>query len=373
MIFADQITTAILVFLIFWILIYIVGKSLKLEKHGFEIKPLVLICRTKKVNSFIDWATQRLSTSVPVLTDISIVMGIGMMIFGAYKLSFNLYFFFSAPVQASPIFPAIPFLTIRESLPFFLMSIVILIVMHELAHGIAARYENIPIKSAGILLLAIIPGGFVEPDEESFKKAERRKKLRILAAGSSANLFFGIIVAVIMLSFFQPSGVLITNVVEDSPAAKVGIQSGDIIKAVDGISTPNLNTFRELMTNVKVGTTLAIELESTDGLLTTVTLTTIADSDNPNRAIIGVYPTDNVAITPLYQALFWMQLWSINLAIVNMFPIYPLDGDGLLYNIVEKYAKNYSKHIRIAATAGFLALLGLNMVFTYTIFGFISI
>ena len=41
-----------------------------------------------------------------------------------------------------------------------------MIIIHEFSHGILARVENVKINSIGLLLFAIIPGAFVEPDEE---------------------------------------------------------------------------------------------------------------------------------------------------------------------------------------------------------------
>ncbi len=82
-------------------------------------------------------------------------------------------------------------------LGYGLIALVTVIVVHEFAHGILARAEGIRIKSIGVLLLAIIPGAFVEPDEEEVKKANRLSKLRIYAAGSIFNIGFAAIALVI--------------------------------------------------------------------------------------------------------------------------------------------------------------------------------
>jgi hypothetical protein len=39
------------------------------------------------------------------------------------------------------------------------------------------------VRGGGILLIYIFPGAFVEPDEQEFKKAEKMKRLKVIAAG----------------------------------------------------------------------------------------------------------------------------------------------------------------------------------------------
>ncbi len=63
-------------------------------------------------------------------------------------------------------------------------------VVHELSHGVVAKAQRLPLKSVGLVLLAVIPpGAFVEPDEEELGKAPPlRARLRVYGAGSMANV-----------------------------------------------------------------------------------------------------------------------------------------------------------------------------------------
>ncbi|MCD6367588.1 MAG: hypothetical protein J7L45_00720, partial [Candidatus Aenigmarchaeota archaeon] len=61
---------------------------------------------------------------------------------------------------------------------YWIISVAILIFFHEGMHGILARAEKIRIKTLGLILLAVIPGAFVEPDEKQLKKANWKAKLR---------------------------------------------------------------------------------------------------------------------------------------------------------------------------------------------------
>jgi len=369
----DQLSFYLFIFLLAWIIAYLVGEKFRLKERGIEIFPLILILRTRKANRILDTIAKKTGRILPTVANIFIVLSVGLMVFGAYTLTKNLFYLFYRVEAAVPIFPAVPMITVRESLPYFLVSVAIIIFIHEFAHGIVASHEKVKVKSAGFMFLAIIPGGFVEPDEESFKKAELTKKLRILAAGSSANLVFGLVMILILAAFFPPTGVLIQGVVNDSPAAKAGLQPGDVIKSVYGKPTPNLNIFREIMRDVKVGETVVLEVEFKNGSTSTLKIKTISAPENKSRAIIGIYPSDYIKITPLYLTIFWVQLWSISIAIINMLPIYPLDGGSFVYYLLEKYFKKHAKTLKIIISIVFVALLGLNIALTFLRFGFISI
>jgi len=69
-----------------------------------------------------------------------------------------------------------------------LIGLIVVMVVHELSHGVVARAEKLRLKSVGLVLFAVIPGAFVEPDEDELKKAPLLSRLRVYAAGSMANI-----------------------------------------------------------------------------------------------------------------------------------------------------------------------------------------
>ncbi len=81
-----------------------------------------------------------------------------------------------------------------------IFGLIILIVVHELAHGIVARIEKIKVKSLGILTAGIFPiGAFTEPDERQLKRVEARKRMRVFSVGSMSNFLFGAIFLLLFL------------------------------------------------------------------------------------------------------------------------------------------------------------------------------
>ena len=116
-----------------------------------------------------------------------------------------------------------------------------------------------------------------------------------------------------------------------------------------------------------------MDVEFKNGTTSTLKIVTAPAPENKSRAIIGIYPVNYIKITPLYLTFFWIQLWSISIAIINMLPIYPLDGGSFINCLLEEYVKKHAKILKIIISATFISLLGLNIGLTFLKFGFISI
>ena len=116
--------------------------------------------------------------------------------------------------------------TIYVPLGYGLISLATVLIVHEFSHGILSRVEKINIKSVGLLLFTILPGAFVEPDEEELVKSSRLSQLRVYAAGSMANIALAIVALLIFSAVgtygipntFDENGIEIDRVVSDSPA-----------------------------------------------------------------------------------------------------------------------------------------------------------
>ena len=124
--------------------------------------------------------------------------------------------------------------------PEIVFGLLVGLVVHEGGHGLLCRVEDIDIESMGLVFLAVIPiGAFVEPSEESQRRADRGGRTRMFAAGVTNNfavtavafaLLFGPVIASVGLA----PGVPIGGAYDGSPASVAGIGHGDRITAVDG-------------------------------------------------------------------------------------------------------------------------------------------
>jgi Zn-dependent protease len=71
----------------------------------------------------------------------------------------------------------------------------------------------------------------------------------------------------------------------------------------------------------------------------------------------------------LSNQLFWIGLLSLNVAIFNMLPLYPLDGDCFLITLVEALKKGSGSKVRAIMSTISLLVLAANLTLTFFRFG----
>jgi len=376
--------TFLLGLVIFWLVLYALSRVVHLDKHGLDVKPFYLMYKSKALNNTLDnWAKKRRKLWL-ILSNISIAFGVGLMVFSIYILFNNLLSFIFSTGVAAPIFPVIPVLTIRLYwLPYFVVAAVVVILTHELAHGVTARLEEIPVLSTGIIVVLVLFGAFVEPDEKGFEKASVLSRLRMLAVGSSTNVVTALLVSLLLSGLFAPpAGVLIHEVVPGGPMDEAGFQNWDVLQAINNQTLLNQTAFFEYMKHIKPNETLTLTVLH-GNQITKKNITTIAAEENKSRAIIGVFQIstyspnrlglDQYTGFHLFWTLFWIYLLSLSVAIFNMFPLYPFDGERFLYYPLEKLMGKQKLKLRKMLNVLFLGLLAGNMVLSFVRFGLIPI
>jgi membrane-associated protease RseP (regulator of RpoE activity) len=343
---------------IFWATLFILYKVFKLERYNVEIKPyLVLLWKTEKLNVFIFKVANYARRFWKVLFTIGVFLGIGEALFTLNFFISNIISYYSRMGEVQPILPLIPGITISfNSLPYFIISVVLVFFFHEFAHGIAAFTENVNIKSVGILLAMFLGGGFVELDENEMNSAKVLSKLRILASGSAANLITGIIALSIIanFSFFispfygPPSGVVVVEVVDGSPAQFYGVKVGDVILRINGIKINNSLSFSNILSSIPANSNVTLTTLRGD-----ICMIGGAHPSNASKVFLGVrvfnyYPSSIPLLSsPLlpyyyYNFLNWFEVISLSAAFINMLPIPFFDG-GRFFEVLFSHKTLNSK------------------------------
>lgn len=372
----------LVVFAIAWIIAYlIIGLVLKYRPRGINLYPLGFILRTERTVGLFDRIASIAPSILKVLSDMGVVLGFGMMAFAVYILSKNLGIYLFTPTQVGPeniVIPLIIGVTIRfEHLPYMLFALGVVLATHEGMHGLIARLEKIRIKSTGLFLFYLFPGGFVEPDEEEFKKASSRAKARVAAGGSLANLVVGLLVVLLMFGIFSTTeaGVVVIEADEGS-----SIRVNDVIYSVNDVPV-NRDTLFE-----NISATDLITIQTSRGNFTyylkepiNVPLAWILGELGVRR-VDYYFPTkfdlgSLAAEYTLYRVLSWTQLIAINVAIFNMMPVYFLDGSLLLSALLESRIRSEKaiKLLNMSLTTICLLLLAANIGFTFKTFGFLQL
>ena len=375
-----------------WFVIVGIGILVKADKHGIIVKPYYLMLRTSLFNSWMQRLGGRFRRAWLTYFDIGAAMGLGLVVFIIYSLVLNALNLFQRSPQGGQTLLIIPVpgVTISwEVFPYILIAIAVLLIPHEAAHGIASVLDKVPIKSSGVFLAIFLPGGFVEIDEEDLSKRKARTKLRVFAGGSFTNVVSWFLVVLLITNFAlvisplynsQSSGVLITGLVNGGAAQNNNIQSWSVLVAVNGTTVTDVNSLRNILSPLIPGHHLVLTINNAaSSTQTTYSIITQPAPDNSSRATIGIFtfpyykPVASFLPVSLpyhfYNTLSWMSLILLGVALVNMLPMFPFDGDRYFDTILTSLGMKKTKNVRTVASVVSLLLLGSNLILSYVLFG----
>ena len=256
--------------------------------------------------------------------------------------------------------------TIYVPLGYGLISLATVLIVHEFSHGILSRVEKINIKSVGLLLFTILPGAFVEPDEEELVKSSRLSQLRVYAAGSMANITLAIVALLIFSAVgtygipntFDENGIEIDRVVSDSPANGV-LKEGMILESINNHTIKDSNDYMEVVETfvpgerVSIGTDQGIyNLTLSENHQGIYNLTLSENPSNSSRGFVGVQAANHFEIKESVSSVFgdtipwilfeistltqWIFILNLGVGLFNLLPVKPLDG-GRMFEIVLSY------------------------------------
>jgi len=391
---------SIIYVLIAWVVILGIAKGLKLEKHGFELKIYSLVYKNQQVQSVLTKILGRTRRGIKVFANVSVVAGFLMMGFAFWFLLSNVSKYFVAPAEFSQLTVLIPGITLTSgpAILYFLLSIPIVLVIHEGAHGIVATLEKIKIKTGGFAIFIAMFAGFVEPDEEEFNKAKKISKLRVIGAGATSNVIFALALGVILLTnpFFAmvvpepllstfydlPDGVLVLSIIPDSGAERAGLLANDIVTSINGIQILSPLDFQK--TELIPGEIAKVSILR-DGQTLQFPVEVIPSPEDPVRGLIGIIRDNSFAYKPVLNFIEWkdpgvsmflLWLWMISffIGIINMLPLPILDGGKFIHTIIDKKISDKAVNITMWGIYAFtFALFGLNIALSYIKSGWFTI
>jgi len=364
------IPTFLLILVAFWTILYVLGRIFHLEKYGLEVGPAYFIYKSGKMKAAVEALAQRWSRLWRTLCNVSLVIAIGLVIYSVYLFVSNILRFFFLGEVATRVSLIIPGITIRLYwIPYFMIAGAVIVVTHEVAHGIAAKLEKIPIESAGVMLALVFTGAFVEQNEKKFEEARTLSKLRMVAVGSATNLVTGLLVFLLWSALFTPAGIMILETKSGGPLASAGLGQWDSIYAVNGTRILNDLELYNYMTdnNVSAGDTLILDtnkgtipINVTEGKWTKALGLTYYWNYFRCRLELGYFPA-----IYLHLALTWILLLAFAVAIFNMLPAYPFDGDKIVYYILERVMKKGLREARILITAVCFGLMATSIALSF--------
>jgi membrane-associated protease RseP (regulator of RpoE activity) len=391
---------SIIYVLVVWAIIFTIAKVSKLDKHGFEIKPYSLTYKNHSVQLLLTRVLNKTQRATRIFANTSVVLGFVMMGFAFWFLISNLSHLLIKPDLSNAVTLLIPGVTIQSgaNLAYFLLTIPIILVMHEGAHGIVATLEKIKIKTGGFAIFIALFAGFVEPDEEDFAKSKKISRLRVIGAGATSNVLFSFVIAGLLIfnpsfalimpdsirgAFYSdPLGVPVISVTEGSGAEKGGLLKNDIITAIDGQHIALPQDFVKI--KLKPGETVTVSIIRDEKTMQ-IPIVVTPSKDDPQRGMLGIMRASLPAYQPVvpyyihwspevFMFLLWLWQLSFFIGILNMLPLPILDGGKFVQTLIEKkISEKMLKTVMYSVYAIAFALLGGNILVTALKFGFVTI
>ena len=356
------------------------------------------------------------------------------------------------------------------SVLIFITVLTVLVFVHELGHFLVARFFKIHVEEFGlgfpprgigfvkdkdnrwrmffgqnvpkpaelggprtIYSLNILPiGGFVRPAGEDnptisggLASASKTARIAVLAAGSTFNLIFALLVFAIGFRLGWPDRVTLSEVRPGSPAAAAGLQTGDVILSAEGTDIHHTQQISQIV-YANLGTPIDLEVqrgqqpftaevtprtewpqgEGPMGIAMSLTLVTdyswpqafaragreiafqfdelirlpgrLLRSEIPLEVarpigIVGMNDLTRVAVETATETNQWFPLVSligtisVALAITNLLPLPALDGGRILFVLIEAVRGRRIDPAReaIVHVVGMALLLMLMVVITY--------
>ena len=237
---------------------------------------------------------------------------------------------------------------------YWVISIAILMVVHEASHGIIARLEGFEINSVGWLVLGIIPGAFVEPkgmqigeeDEngeglgaaEIWDEGNYKQRLKVLAAGSWANYvtaaFFGLAYFALIL-FLLPtfySGAVHYDAIEGGPGIEAGMTSGTI-SSINNQDISSIEDIQSVMNSTSPGDTISIVTSEGEFEFE------LGEREGLETGFIGIQFTYPGYISWFVNLFAMIAFLNLAIGMFNLLPAKPLDGGHIVDTFVEEFGK----------------------------------
>ena len=251
------------------------------------------------------------------------------------------------PIQAKGVF-YVPFF-------YWIIAIVFIMVVHELAHGIVARAHKVRLKSTGLAFLGaiipLVPGAFVEIDEKHLEKKSKYAQLSIFAAGPFANILFGVLFFGIFLlaqpysqGMFYADGMHVTSITEGSPAAITGLAVNELITQIGGADVNSVDSFEKAFAGKKSGDAITIITDkgARDAVLAGAGKGYLGIQVQESRHIQLSVIRQHGVVLPLAFAwivdlIFWLFLLNLGVGLFNLVPLGPVDGGRMFHTALQRF------------------------------------
>lgn len=360
----------ILFVLVLSIILYIKRKELAVQKIAYPFV-YIIMHRTTWGIALMEKISSKYRAAVQLFGYISVGIGFAGMLYISFAILLLFWQLIFQPAKdVSGVSLVLPFTNIPGigylSFTHWILGIFILAVVHEFSHGVVARSHNLPVKSSGFavfaLLVPVIPAAFVEPDEKKLAKTKDIVQYSVFAAGPMANL---VLAFLILLIFPYVGDMTNTNLApfeekitypigftyeilenESYPAYQADVPDG-ILSSINGKPITDYTSFYSYVSCISPNEKLILGTDSGN-----YSIITIANPDKPEKGFIGMKPVQNERrINPEYNNIAWLYYWlrgfikwlfllNFFIGLANLLPLGIVDGGRMLKTALHSLFDN---------------------------------
>jgi hypothetical protein len=337
----------------------LVGVLLVLDRKNIEFNYGLIIRRWKHGQYVMDKWIFSHRRFLEAFGTIGVVVGFAAAAFGVFSI---LYATLLGQQSVAPILPTVgeyqyPAGIVGVPFWFWIVSIFVVLSVHEPMHAIFARLAGVPVRSWGIMTFFVLPlGAFVDPDMRKVYKLTLMQKLRIFAGGSFGNFITAaavlLILVVVSYTMFGQANV------PGGPADVAGLDG--VIKNVGGVEITHVGNLSAILNETEAGSTVQIVTDRGS-----YDVVTAANLKTGRGSYIGVtfglrpeYAAWKDSVSVFMQLLRWLLIFNIGIGIFNMIPMKPFDGGHVFEAVFAKILKS-DKAAKTAINVTSIVMLGI--------------
>ena len=302
---------------------------------------ITLIALTTMDIPTLDTSGETSSTAAFVSLFILLFTGFaGSVIFGllmkASSIIMSLVYFLAGMTSQMNSTPGVSFIIPGITIPLLegAIALLILLIVHEGGHGIAALRAKIKIRSTGFLLFGFIPvGAFVDINDKSLSKKDVKHRLRVAVAGAASNImttmifFIPTMVLLSALPMFYSDHVIIAGFSRTIDGFNVSANT--VIFSINGMEINSLSDFSGISSSIKPNST---------AVLVTDKGTYEVPTDSAGK--MGLYLSQPIKqeygwLHSLYLILALTTVLNYFVGVINLLPVQAFDGYRILSDSVK--------------------------------------
>ncbi len=348
------------------ILVYAYRRKLTIQKVIFPLIYIVML-RTTIGIAFMDRVAKGFPRILRWAGYTGVVVGFAGMLLIIVVLFENLWKLLFVPAAMPGVAVIQPFArgipgTFFVPFFYFIISIFVLVLVHEFSHGVIARLYGIKVKHSGVailgVLLPVIPAAFVEPEEKVLRRRPAWQQLSVFAAGPFSNIVCAALVILLVIVAVNPvvSMVIQNDGVEVNeffgngtyPAELAGLKAGDHIVAVDDVQVETIGNFTDALSKQAPGDEIVLRLNDSSSY----SITLVENPEEPEKGYMGIFVKQHTSyrqgfvdrygmvtarIIMWVAGLFlWLYVLNIGIGLFNLLPIPIVDGGRMMEVLLKK-------------------------------------